>query len=276
MEESDDGLWWKAVESEKWENVLDKEDPRLSNVEQISLVAVLIAGFAVSDLGSFNAADFTPFWAVCYIFLMANVVGLTMFIAVVGALTIVTVTREAEWDHKLAKWIEGTRARSFGEARKCLEATDTYRTAVRALRRLARFNGSSRAQFAARLGPTDLGIPFSKRTLGIMTDFNSTPLGFARANFPKAILCYIVAVCIRISQRFHGNYLLLVGPVFLIGWGLSIAYYSNSLLTILGHASDIAVVDPPSEVTGAHSSSPIMTAKFSSSGAEEDAADLEA
>jgi len=246
-EESAEDVWWKSVEGEKWTNVLEKEDPRLSNVEQISLVAVLIAGFAVSDLGGFRATDFAPFWAVVYIALMANVVGLTMFIAVVGALTIVTVTREAEWDKNLAAWIGSTGARSYDEARRCLEATDTYRTAVRALRRLARFNGTSptaaRAQFGARLGPTDLGIPFSKRTLGVMTDFNTTPLGFARANFPKAILCYIVAVCIRVSQHLRGNYFLLVGPVCLVGWGLAIAYYSNSLLTILGHSYDIAVTD---------------------------------
>ena len=228
---------WKVLEERNWEN-FDAADPRVGNIEQISLVAVLIAGFAVSDLSGFRQEDFTSPWGVVYVALMANVVGLTMFMSVVGALTVVTATREAVWDRQLAAWIQTTDARSFDEAKQLLANCPSYMLATTALRKLARFNCTPRTRF--HIGDEDLGIPFSRRTVSLMTDFNATPLGFARANFPWAILCYLGAVSIKLAQRFN-SIALFIGPLCLVAWGISITYYSSHLLTILGHSNALDI-----------------------------------
>lgn len=227
---------WKAIEEERWANYETKDEPRLQSLEQLAVIAVFLAGFALSDLSSFDNKDFRhPAWSVIYLTLMSNVAGCSAFLAIVGVLTISTVHREADWDKSLSAYVRDSQARSFREARAQLFACPTYTLAVRQLHRLARFNSQGRTRYA--MAGDDLGIPFSTRTLHIMGDFNSTPIGallggrqtscrpgFARARFPGALFCYFVAVCIKYLQTVT-TYAVIIAPASLLTWGFFMAYY---------------------------------------------------
>lgn len=230
---------WKALEESRWMEYENERDVRLQSLEQISLVAIFLAAFAVSDLSSFEYDKFTPPWGEIWLMLMSNVVGCTTFLSVVGTLTISTVHREAEWDRSLAEWVKRSKARSYEEAVTTLRRCPTYRLAVRQLWKLALLNTISKTKYEekAHEGEQCLGIPFSTRTLNVMTDFNATPIGFARAMFPAAVMCYLVAIAVKILQRME-SMLLIIPVCLLLTWGSLITYYSRNLLKILGHSGE--------------------------------------
>lgn len=232
---------WKVAEEKRWEDWSLERDTRLQTIEQITLVAIFLAAFAVSDLSGYNAKDFTYPWGEIFLCLMCNVVGCTTFLAVVGTLTISTVHRESEWDKSLAQWVKRSTCRTYDDAVATLQSCVTYRLATTQLWKLAYFNSteSSRTRYteASMAEERSLGLPFSTRTLNIMADFNTTPLGFTRAAFPTAVMCYLVAIAVKFSQR-ASSAIIILPVVFLLTWGFAISYYSRNLLKILGHVGE--------------------------------------
>mmetsp|Transcript_1489 Transcript_1489/g.2526 ORF Transcript_1489/g.2526 Transcript_1489/m.2526 type:complete len:239 (-) Transcript_1489:50-766(-) len=72
---------------------------RVSSLESLSLITVLLAGYALAEFGLCNPAKWTtPHFYEAYLFLLTCVIIINLYISIVAVLIIVVVKRISSWD----------------------------------------------------------------------------------------------------------------------------------------------------------------------------------